>query len=61
MNVQFISLQLAARDPMNKEFTSNSGGWCIKDVKDAREHEEGGLHKTDKGLATALAIFFKGK
>ena len=55
-----LSKQIAARDSKNKEFTSNSGGWCIKEVKDAREHEQGGLHKTDKGLASALAKFFKG-
>lgn len=56
-----LQCEIASRDSRNQEFTSKSGGWCIKDVKDAREHEQGGLHKTDKGLAAALARFFKGK
>lgn len=56
-----LQCELAAQNSKNKEFTSNTGGWCIQKVEEAGEHEQGGLHKTDKGLATALADFFKGK
>ena len=53
-------LQIATREAINEDHTSNTGGWCIQEVKDAQEHEQGGLHKTDKQLAIALANFFKG-